>query len=414
MRGSAGFGRYLATAVGARFAGEGVGLALVLLAVQRTGEAALGAFVLTAWTAPHALAAPAAGTLAARTRRPRVFYAGALAGFGTAVAALALLVGRAPVAVVVPVALAGGCCGPVVTGGLSSLVARLVPEGPARDRAYAWDAVTYNAASVSAPGAVGLLASLGWGGAAMGVLAGSAALAAVGAGFLPYGRPGAAGTPAAAPARAGVSTGLTALWRVPELRAITTATTVGFLGIGALTTTAVLLAGHLGGTGSGGVLMTAFALGALAGALGLTRLARPAGTLAEAALLGTGLALAAAVWAPSLPVAAGLFAVAGVCEGPLLTATLRIRADHAPAGAREQVFTLGAGLKMTAGAAGAATAGLAAALPPGLLLGGIAALQLTGAALHRLLRPEPAPQPAGPPAPTAAPTALTSPPDGSK
>jgi MFS family permease len=397
-----GLGGYLATAVAARFAGEGVGLALVLVAVERTGGAAQGAFVLTAWTAPHALAAPLAGAVAARSRRPRLFYAGALAGFGTALAALALLVGRAPAVVVAAVALAGGTCGPVVTGGLSSLVARLVPTGPGRDRAYAWDAATYNAASVCAPAVVGTLAAAWSGGAALGALAGAAAVAATGATLLPYGRPdrtapaGApAGTADAEPADTvpgagrskGVTGGVVALWRVRELRAITSATTLAFLGLGALTTTAVLLAGLLGGNGRGGVLMTAFAVGALGGSLGLSRLSLPSGRLAECAMAGTGLTLLGAAWAPSMPVAAGLFAVAGLCDGPLLAATLRIRADHAPEGTREQVFTLGAGLKMTAASAGAAAAGLGigAGVPARWLLLGIGAVQLAAALLHRAL-----------------------------
>lgn len=91
-----GFGRYLAAALAARFASEGMGMAVVLLALERTGDAAFGAFVLTAWLAPHVLAAPLAGAAAARARSPRLFHVGCLAGFTAAVAALALLLGRAP------------------------------------------------------------------------------------------------------------------------------------------------------------------------------------------------------------------------------------------------------------------------------------------------------------------------------
>ncbi|MEU9414700.1 hypothetical protein [Streptomyces sp. NPDC048272] len=73
-----GFGRYLAAALAARFASEGMGMAVVLLALERTGDAAYGAFVLTAWLAPHVLAAPLAGAAAARARSPRLFHVGAL------------------------------------------------------------------------------------------------------------------------------------------------------------------------------------------------------------------------------------------------------------------------------------------------------------------------------------------------
>ncbi|MEW2140298.1 MFS transporter [Streptomyces sp. NPDC005409] len=378
-----GFGRYLAAALAARFANEGMGMAVVLLALERTGSAAHGAFVLTAWLVPNVLAAPLAGVAAGRTRRPRLFHVGALATFTAAVAALSVLLGRAPAPLVFAVAVLGGTCGPMVTGGLSSLVTGLVPAGPGRDRAYGWDASTYNAAAVTAPAVVSLIAATVSAGPAMGALAVSGALAAALAATLAYEDRGAAGTRSGP--RAGVGAGLAALWRVRELRAITSATTLAFVGIGSLTTTSVLLAAGLDSPGAGGVLMTAFAVGALAGSLTLGRMTKvEPGRLVRWALTGTGVALTAAAFTPSLALTAALFAVAGVCDGPLLTATLRIRAQYAPAGVRTQVFTLGAGLKMTAASAGAALVGLAAAAPAGLLLTGIAGLQFAAALLHVL------------------------------
>ncbi|MEV7521188.1 MFS transporter [Streptomyces sp. NPDC091371] len=378
-----GFGRYLAAALAARFANEGMGMAVVLLALERTGSAAHGAFVLTAWLVPNVLAAPLAGAAAARTRRPRLFHVGALAGFTAAVAALSVLLGRAPAVLVFAVAVLGGTCGPMVTGGLSSLVTGLVPAGPGRDRAYGWDASSYNAAAVTAPAVVSLVAAVVAAGPAMGVLAASGALAAALAATLPYEEPGAGGPRRGALAGAGA--GLAALWRVRELRAVTSATTLAFVGIGSLTTTSVLLAAGLGSPGAGGVLMTAFALGALAGSLTLGRMTSvEPGRLVRWALAGTGAALTAAAFTPSVAVTAVLFAVAGVCDGPLLTATLRIRSEHSPDGVRTQVFTLGAGLKMTAASAGAALVGLAAEAPAGLLLTGIAGLQFAAALLHVL------------------------------
>ncbi|MFE2284262.1 MFS transporter [Streptomyces sp. NPDC059443] len=402
-----GFGRYLAAALAARFASEGMGMAVVLLALERTGSAAHGAFVLTAWLAPHVLAAPLAGAAAARSRRPRLFHVGALAGFTAAVAALAVLLGRAPTPVVLVVAVLGGTCGPMVTGGLSSLVTGLVPAGPERDRAYAWDASTYNGAAVTAPAAVGLVAAFGSAGPAMAVLAASGALAAALAATLPYGNQEGAGPAPGAP-RAGLGAGLAALWRIRELRAVTSATTLAFVGIGSLTTTSVLLATALGSPGGGGVLMTAFALGALTGSLTLGRITAVApGTLARWAMAATGVALTAAAFAPSVALTAVAFAAAGVCDGPLLTATLRIRSQYAPDGVRTQVFTLGAGLKVTAASTGAALVGLAADAPPWILLLGIAGLQLAGALLHALVTARgsvrgPAPGPVPGPAKEAA------------
>ncbi|MFJ9075167.1 MFS transporter [Streptomyces sp. NPDC102278] len=379
-----GFGRYLAAALAARFASEGMGMAVVLLALERTGDAAYGAFVLTAWLAPHVLAAPLAGAAAARARSPRLFHVGALAGFTAAVAALAVLLGRAPAPAVFAVAVLGGACGPMVTGGLSSLVAGLFPPGPGRDRAYGWDASTYNAAGVTAPAAISLVAATGSAASAMALPAAAGALATVLAATLPYGPPRAGGSPGGP--GVGVGAGLAALWRVRELRAITSATTLAFVGIGSLTTTSVLLAADLGNPGAGGVLMTAFAVGALGGSLTLGRITAVApGRLAVGALAGTGVALAGAAFAPSVAWTAAAFAVAGVCDGPLLTATLRIRSDHAPDGVRTQVFTLGAGLKLTAASVGAALVGFAAGAPPWTLLLGIAGLQSAAALLHAAL-----------------------------
>ncbi|MFE2160646.1 MFS transporter [Streptomyces lydicus] len=380
---------YLATAFCARLAEEGMAVAVALLALQRAGDAAQGAFVLTAWMAPHVVAAPLVGALATRMRRPRLCYLGALSGFTAAVVTLSLLIGRAPAPVTLAVAVAGGACGPVVSGGLSSLIAVLVPAGPPQDRAYALDAAVYNAASVAGPAVVGVTAAVASPGAAMLLLGTVAAGAVAAATGLPYGPPRQhTDARPATTLRADLAAGLAAVWRVRELRAITAGTCLAFLGMGGLTTTAVLLAAHHGHPGAGGALMTAFAVGALGGSLALARWQLPLSDprLATLSLCGTGVALAAAAPVPSPAVCGALFVLAGACDGPLLTATFRIRAAYAPSRARAQIFTLGAGLKITAAACGAAAVGAGATLPPPLLLLAIAAVQLGGALLHTLVR----------------------------
>lgn len=394
---------YLTTAFLARLAEEGMGVSLALLALHRTGSPAEGAFVLTAWMAPHVLAAPLVGALPAR------WYGAAMAVFAAAIAALALTVGRAPLPLTVAIAVAGGSCGPVVAGGLSGLVATLTAPGEHRSRAYGLDAAVYNAASVAAPATVGALAALASPGGAALALAASAGTAALLATALPGRRavpaPPTAVPPAprehtaeaSAPAgptrgaalRAELAAGLAVVWRVRELRAVTAATTLAFLGVGGLTTTSVLLAEDRSLPGGGSAPVTLFALGALTGALATARLRRPvpAPRLVTAALTGTGAALAAAALAPSVPLCLLLYTLAGICDGPLLSATLRIRADHAPDRLRTHVFTLAAGLKITAASAGAALTGLTAtALPAPTLLLAIATLHLAAAALYLRLR----------------------------
>ncbi|MDT0264801.1 MFS transporter [Streptomyces sp. DSM 44915] len=376
--------RCLVTAFGARLADEGMAVAVVLVALARTGDAAEGAFVVTAWLLPHVLTAPLTGALVGRARRPALLCAGALACFALGIALLAWLVGRAPTPLVLAVALAGGACGPMVSGGLSSLVAELTPAGRVRDRAYAWDSAGYNAAALAGPALVALLAGVATPGVAMATLGLVAGLAAPLAGTLPLtGR-----TPArTSRLRAELLAGARAVLAVRPLRAITAATTLASLGLGGLTTCTVLLAEGFGDPGAAGYLVTAFALGAFGGALCVPS-ALPPERLAGWALVGLGLALAGAATAPGLAVALPLYALAGWFDGPLLNATLRLRAAHAPAHARAQVFTLGAGLKLTAASLGAAAVGVGSQLPPAALLVAIAALCLLAAATqHALARP---------------------------
>lgn len=213
------------------------------------------------------------------------------------------------------------------------------------------------------------------------------------------------GTTGATPAKANspslwadLKAGLNAVRHTPALRDITAATCVAFLGMGGLTVAAVLLAGERGHPDGGGLLVTAFAVGALGGCLALAHREPRISPrrLALASLIGTGAALTGAALVPSYTIAVMLFIAAGVCDGPLLTSTLRIRADHAPDSVRTQVFTLGAGLKISAAACGAALTGIAAdsELPPWILLLTIAALQLAGATFLRDHTQDPSSRPA--------------------
>jgi MFS family permease len=375
--------RYLLTALLARLADEGMGIAMALLALDRSGSPAAGGLVMAAWMAPHLLAAPLTGVYAERARRPGLFYGAALAAFGAAIALLALLAGRVPLGVLLLVAAAGGSCGPVVSGGLSGLLATLVPE-PERARAYGLDAAVFNIAWTAGPALVAVLAAAGSPALATAVLAASAVAAALLAAGL-------RAPPAARRAEVTgrrisgeLASGLRALARVPELRAITAASCLAIFGTGGVTLTAVLLATGHGTPGGGGLLLTLLALGALGSSLLVAR--RPpritARALAGRSLLMSGTALAAAAFAPSFALCAVCFALAGLAEGPLLSATLRIRAEHAPPEVRTQIFALGAGLKITAAAGGAALVALfAERLSPAVLLLAIAAVQFAAAGL---------------------------------
>lgn len=157
-----------------------------------------------------------------------------------------------------------------------------------------------------------------------------------------------------------LSEGLLALLRNPPLRAVTGGSSIGQIGIGALPLLAVLLAKDQHASWAVGGLMTAFAVGALGGSLAYARW--PVGSTCPqrvvlVGLLATALPLACVPAAPQPLLAAALFAGAGFCTGPLFSALLAARQNYAPASARSQVFTLGAGLKSAAAALGAAGAG---------------------------------------------------------
>jgi len=141
---------------------------------------------------------------------------------------------------------------------------------------------------------------------------------------------------------------------------VTGATCLGQVGLWALPVIAVLLAEQHRHPAAAGWLLTSVAAGGLVGSLAWTwRPAAPehAPTVVMGGLAAAGVPLAVAAVLPSgLQVTAVLFAVSGLSTGPLFGALLMTRHHHAPAAARTQVFTLGAGAKITATAAGAGAA----------------------------------------------------------
>lgn len=383
--------RYLAGSYLARLAEEGMAVAVALIALSRLGEVGTAAILMAAWLVPHIVAAPVVGAVSVRFVRPARFYASVLVVFSVAIGALTTMIGYWPLWMTIVVALIGGSCGPVVAGGLSSMVADMLPE-PNRDRGYALDSATYNAASVTGPAlaaGVAVVAPPAVGGY---LLAGSAAIGAV----LIVGLARAsttADTPSAGMWRL-VSAGIVTVWRRPVLRAVTAATCVAYLGLGALTVTAVKLAERWEDPALGGALMTCFSVGAVLGALAVARWPPRMAPerLALICLIVTGAGLALTVWVPWFPVAAVMFSLAGIGDGPLLSATFQVRAAHTTRGDRTQVFTTGAALKLTAAALGSALVGV---LPVSatMFLTAIALTQFAAAGLLWVALPRTAPTP---------------------
>ncbi|MCW2901614.1 MAG: putative arabinose efflux permease, family [Streptosporangiaceae bacterium] len=371
-----------------------MGTALVLLVEDRTGRAAGAGFLLSAALLPYVVSGPIVGDGLDRTGRPGLRASVLAAAYTVAVALLLALAGNVPTPVALAAAVAVGCLEPVGVA-LSGLLPRIVPEGRLT-RAYGLESASYNVAGIAGPGLVAALAA--WAGpqSAGLVVVTFAALGAAAMPLLALTLPTRKGTPAAGAARPGrrraevLTGGAVVLFGNRPLRAVTVATVLAFAGIGGVPVVAVLLAGHLGaGPAAGGQLLVAFAAGALAGSLASARRLKQRG--AEWVVLGAitalGLTLAgAALAAPSLAWAVAWFAAAGVCDGPLLAATLILRQRESPADRLGQVNTTGGGFKLGAAAVGAALTGvLADALGAGGLLLGMAGLQFTGAAAGLVL-----------------------------
>jgi MFS family permease len=379
--------RYGVGATLVRVADEGARVALALLALDRLGSAALGGLLIAALLVPHVLAAPVVGLLVDRSPRPARLIGGAAAVFAAALIVTGLAAGRLPTGLVLVVLLAGGCCGPALTGGLSSRLGSLVPADRL-PRAFGLESMSYNVAGIAGPAVAAVLAGLASPAAATVALGGAALAGAALLATLPL-----AGSATRSPALAG----LRVVLGRPVLATLTLSTSLGALAGGMLPVVVAVAATRSGNPAAAGLLLTAVAVGALAGSALWTRWPAPARVAPRwvvVGLAGTGLPVLAGALHPTLPVLAVLFTVAGIADGPLFGALLTARQHWSPPELRSQVFTLGAGAKITAAAAGAALAGTLAgtATPAQLAVAGtipLAAAALAAAGFRRD-RPEPA------------------------
>ena len=352
---------FVAGALAARIADEGARVTLVLLALEGTGSAGLGGAMVATLLVPHVVAAPLVGVLVDRSPRPRLVLAAAVSVFAASLCSVALLLGRSPLWVIFVLLLLGGCCGPAITGGLSSQLPGLV--GTDRTpRAFGVDSLFYNVASMVGPGLAGVVATAASPATAQIVLAASAAIGAAGIASLPI----AARPRPDSSQRPGLLAGAREILRQPTLRIVTLASTLGQVGPGALTVVAAVLATSLHSPSSSGLLLTAVAAGSFLGSLLWTwhPLAPHRSPLVTAvAMIGIAAPIAVAAVVPSIEATTILFGVSGVFVGPFGSALFTARTTYAAERVRTQVFTIGAGLKVSASALGAALIGFATHLP---------------------------------------------------
>jgi hypothetical protein len=354
---------YLATATPLRLAMGGATVAIPIVAVEELSDVGLGGVLVAASLGPAVIAAPLVGALLDRTDSPRALVAasGAVAAIGLGVGAL---LGMVPTPFVAIALIAAGAAGPFFMGGLSSFVTDEIPD---ERRAYALDALSYNLGSVAGPAVVAAATALGSARIGMAAMAVAALLGTLGTRLPP--RP--------------AST--TSVWRTMgdglrhitlhrPLMLVTSSGTLSQFGGGALAIAAVILSvERAGDPGGGAVIVSAFAIGGLVGALATA--ARP-GRLRPELSMGLGFAtiglltVAAAIdwgllWTVLAIGAAGLFTASSSA------AMLLLRKRLSPARLRGQVFTVGAGLRATSAAAGAALAGAASSAGGTALIVGI-------------------------------------------
>ena len=412
---------YLAGAATARAGDEMSGPALLLLGFAVTGHPATGSGLLAGLTIAAAAGGPVFGALLDRSRRPDRFLAGTLAAYALGIVAVQAAVGRLPAPTVIAVALAAGLFNPAVTGGWTAQLPRIV-TGRGLDHGSAFDALTYSAASLAGPAlAAGVAARFG---------ARAAVLTA--AALLVLAMPSACSLsryrPPTAPDRItrdgiaqdritqdritqdritrdrivrnwiirdGIGLGRqmaagfgVIVARRPLLRATVTSV-VSYAGIGMLLVCCPLLgAQRLGGPSRGALLVSAIAVASLAGNAVLARRAgrgQPDVRVLASTLI-IGVSMAAVALAPGWLTLAAV-ALAGVGEGPQLTALFAVRHRETPAHLRGQVYTTAASLKIAGMAAGAALAGPLAGHSAAACLLVAAGTELCAAAAYLLTGP---------------------------
>lgn len=371
---------YLAGATLARTGDELSGPALLLLGLQHGAHA--GSALLAGLTAAAAVGGPVFGALLDRSPAPGRLLATALAGYAGGLAVVATAFGHLPLVSVVAIAVVTGLLNPAIAGGWTAQLPAVA--GPRLQNASRLDALTFTAAALAGPGLAGLLG--GTSGLALAVVL--VAVATPIAWHLPRKRPR---------KKTRLRDGFTVLVRNAPLRRATTASTISCAGIGMVTVCYPLLgAAHLRGPEDGALLLTVLAVTSLLANAVFTRRPLPWSpdrTVRLSTLVLAASAALAAVGTDTVSLAAAA-AIAGIAEGPQLTALFAIRHREAPEHVRAQVFTTAASVKITGLAAGAALAGPLAAwsLPACLLTA--AGVQLGAAAAgsrrserHRLRAP---------------------------
>ncbi|MCU1517321.1 MAG: hypothetical protein JWQ75_2042 [Pseudarthrobacter sp.] len=367
---------YLAASVPPRLAMSGSVVAIPILAVQELDNVGIGGALVATALGPSVIAAPIVGAALDRSRRPEVLIAAS--GFVTAAAyGTASFLGQVPLPVIFAFLAVAGALAPFYMGGLSSFVADEIPD---QRRAFAYDALSYNISAVAGPALVAVMAVFLPGGAALWVLSAASLIGALSAATTQLKARGAT----ALSVWSTVRSGLHRILSYRPLAVVTGASTLSQLGQGGLAVAAVALSIERSGSpGQGALLVTAFAVGSLLGALCETirpTRARPH-TVMMLGFLATGLLTIGAAFDFGTAWTVVTIGLSGVFTASSTAALMFLRNHLSPPHLRSQIFTVGAGFRASASAAGAALAASATGMGGGIAVAGIGLIWVASAAL---------------------------------
>jgi hypothetical protein len=349
--------RYVAAAAAARIPDAGGSVGLVLLVAESGGGGIDAGLFTICLNLPH-LAGPVLARRLDRGGDGRPFISTCCIGYGAALAAAALSIGRVPIAVSLGFVVVAGICGPVLTAGLSSQLSLMVPqEISIQRRAQGLDALTYGVAGSMGPAIVASVATAGTPLVAVLALSGTAVIA----GALMMTLPAVVREDGPASDTAlGMRQVLAHVVRAGGLRRAMVAMMMISFVAGSLAILAVGLGTQLrGDAGSGALLVAVYGAGSLTGSV-FTSVVPLRGEPDRNTIfytVSTGVAFIICGVAQNFGIVLVIFALAGFLSGPFFVATLAARTTYSPAKGRAQVFVTMGALKITLSATGAAVAG---------------------------------------------------------
>ncbi|MEX2195629.1 MAG: MFS transporter [Thermoleophilaceae bacterium] len=388
LRRQPGYGAFFSAATLARLADEMFSVGVVLFLLDRTGSPELAGATVAAITLPSLVTGPLLGAWLDVTGRRRALMVVDQLAITATLLGILVATGSAPDILIPFIALFAGFTYPLSFGGFTSLIPALVPD-ELLDSANALEATSFNLALVIGPALAGTLAAV-LGPAAPLVVEAVLSLAVLPLLFVvpALDRPGVARGDRGLGET--VAEGLRQIVAVPQLRGVTVAGALGLAGLGLLTVAFPLFAveGLDAPRSSSGYMFAAFAVGSMAGALGLVRLQAifPPDRVVVVGYAVFGALMLLWPLAGTLALLLVLIAVAGVADGPALTAQFAVRQRRVPRRLHGQVFTTAVSLKVGAFAAGAAVAGpVVVALGAAQTLLLAAAMQFAAAGIGYLL-----------------------------